>query len=182
MIQKWKNVGKEKIGDYRIFNVEAHVNVSPKSGRSHTFYVINSDDWVNVVPLTADNKVVLIHQYRHGIDAVTIEIPGGMVDEDENPQTAAQRELREETGFDAEAYIHIGTVAPNPAILNNRTFTYLARNAVQVDRQALDGTEDIAVELVDLAAIPDMIRSGRIVHSLVVAAFYHLENYLRQSS
>jgi 8-oxo-dGTP pyrophosphatase MutT (NUDIX family) len=124
----------------------------------------------------------MIHQYRHGTAEVTLEIPGGMVDDHEvDPAAAVRRVLLEETGYAAEEIIHIGTVHPNPAFLDNQCHTYLARNVRWQQPLELDGSEDIAVELVPLVDVPELIRNGRITHALVVAAFYHYENYCRLS-
>ncbi|UCG25077.1 MAG: NUDIX hydrolase, partial [Chloroflexota bacterium] len=102
----------------------------------------------------------------------------GMVDEtDESPMVSARRELQEETGYLADEYIHIGTVTPNPAILNNRCHTFLARNARLVSRPHMDGSEDIQTDLVDAAEIPGLITSGQINHALVIAAFYFYNHY-----
>jgi len=153
---------------------------SPESGSAHDFFVLDAPDWVNVIPLTPDEKVVCVRQYRAGTDTVTLEIPGGMIDPgDPTPTAAAAREMREETGYLASRYEDLGVVAPNPAIQSNRCHTICAVDAYRDGPQALDGSEVIDVELVDLADIPSLIMSGRITHSLVVAAFYLLDKTLR---
>jgi ADP-ribose pyrophosphatase len=174
MIKKWTKTKQEVLHNYRIVNVRADSSISPRTGKEHTFYVIESPDWVNILPITADNHVVLIRQYRHGNDEITLEVPGGMVDAGEEPQTAAERELREETGYASDDVIYSGNVAPNPALFNNTCYSFVARNARLVGAQAFDGTEDIAVELVPLADIPALIRNGTIRHALTVTAFHFL--------
>ncbi|MCP4428991.1 MAG: NUDIX hydrolase [Chloroflexi bacterium] len=178
MVQQWKKLASEKLADYRIFSIWQDKRLSPRTGREHQFFVLDSNDWINVIPLTAAGKVVLIHQFRHGTGEVTIEIPGGIVDgEDGDPAVAARRELLEETGYEADDIIHIGTVAPNPAFLNNQCHTYLATNARWTQPPQFDGAEDIAVEEVALADVAELIGNGRITHALVVAAFYHFDRY-----
>lgn len=178
MVQNWKKLASKQLADYRIFTVRQDRRVSPRTGREHDFFVLDADDWVNVIPLTPEGKVVLIHQFRHGTGEVTVEIPGGIVDlADGDPSVAARRELLEETGYEADEIIHIGTVDPNPAFLNNKCHTYLALNARWVQTPQFDGAEDIAVEEADLADVTGMIGDGRITHALVVTAFYHLERY-----
>ncbi|MBK7894436.1 MAG: NUDIX hydrolase [Anaerolineaceae bacterium] len=180
MVEDWEKLDSEEIANYRIFKMRKDVRRSPRTGNEHSFFVLESPDWVNVVALTAENQVVLIHQFRHGTAEITLEIPGGMVDPHENdPAEAIRRELLEETGYAAEEIIHIGTVAPNPAFLNNRCHTYLALNARWQQEPQFDGAEDIAVELVPIAEIAGLIGNGRITHALVVAAFYHYDNYLK---
>jgi 8-oxo-dGTP pyrophosphatase MutT (NUDIX family) len=178
MVEPWEKVNSEYLGDFRIFRIRADNSRSPRTGDVHRFFVLESPDWVNVIPLTPAGNVVMIHQFRHGSEEVTLEIPGGMVDvEDGDPAVSSARELREETGYEADAIIHLGTVAPNPAFLDNRCHHYLALNARRVADPRLDGAEDIAFEEVPLAAVPDLIRAGRITHSLTVSAFYYLGLY-----
>jgi 8-oxo-dGTP pyrophosphatase MutT (NUDIX family) len=139
------------------------------------FTVFDFGDWVNIIPLTPEGKVVMIRQYRLGARRETLEIPGGLIsEEDLDPGEAALREMIEETGYHSDDIVHIGTVQPNPAIQSNRCFTYLARNAVPSSAQSLDPTEDIVVELVDKDDVCRMISTHAITHGLVVAAFAHL--------
>ncbi len=183
MIQPWQKLHRQHTGDFRIFDLFTDTSRSPVTGKAHTFFVLSTGDWVNVIPLTPQNEVVMVRQFRHGIEELTLEIPGGMVDKtDGDAAAAAHRELLEETGYQGEAYLHIGTVASNPAILDNRTHTYLAQNTCCVAPQALDGTEEIAIELIPLADVSELIRCGRITHALVVAAFYHLDNHFRHNA
>ena len=134
---------------------------------AHRFFVLEFFDWVNVVPVTPAGEVVLVRQYRHGIQSPSLEIPGGTLDRrDEDPRAAAARELLEETGYQAEALETLGRVAANPAIQNNYCHLYLARDAVQVAEQDLDTTEDIRVETAPLSQVRELIHSGEIVHSL----------------
>jgi len=182
MVKDWEKLNSEEIANYRIFKMRRDMRRSPRTGAEHSFFVLQSPDWVNVVALTPENQVVMIHQFRHGTERVTLEIPGGMVDPHENdPAETARRELLEETGYAAEQVIPIGTVHPNPAFLDNTCYTYLALNARWQQEPQFDGAEDIAVELVPIEEIAGMVGNGRITHALVVAAFYHYENYIRQS-
>jgi len=179
MVEKWEKLNSEPLANYRIFRTRKDTRRSPRTGDIHHFYVLDSPDWVNVIPLTADNKVVMIHQFRHGREKITLEIPGGVVDpEDDTPAETARRELLEETGYEVVHMIHIGTVDPNPAFLNNRCYTYLALGAHKTQEPQFDGAEDIAVEEIPLGDIPRLIGDGRVSHALVVAAFYHYENFV----
>jgi 8-oxo-dGTP pyrophosphatase MutT (NUDIX family) len=180
MVEDWEKLDSEQIANYRIFKMRRDVCRSPRTGEEHSFFVLESPDWVNVVALTPEYQVVMIHQFRHGTAEITLEIPGGMVDAHEtDPTDAIRRELLEETGYAADEIIHIGTVQPNPAFLTNQCHTYLARNARWQQAPQFDGAEDIAVELIPIEEIAGLIGNGRITHALVVAAFYHYENYKR---
>jgi ADP-ribose pyrophosphatase len=167
----WKLVSAELILRRRIFNVWQQRRRSPRTGREHDFDVLETSDWVNVVPVTPDRRVILVRQFRHGIGQTTLEVPAGLIDpEDASPSHAGARELREETGYGAADLIPLAVVHPNPALQNNRCHIFLARDARRVGEVQWDGTEEIAVELVPVAEIGARIDSGEISHALAVTA------------
>ena len=135
-----------------------------------------------MIPLTSDNDVVLIRQYRHGTRTITLEIPGGVIEGNDSPEEAARRELREETGYQASDMHLLGHVHPNPAFLDNICYTYLARDVSIVGEQEQDEREDIEVMLKPVEEIPSLIREGEITHSLILAAFYRFFMDLSSSS
>jgi len=173
-IKPWKVLKSNLDHSYRVFRVRTDHSQSPRTGREHKFFVLESCPWVNVIPLTKDKEVVLIHQYRHGIRKVTLEIPGGLVDPGRTPLEAAQKELLEETGCSASRWTDLGWVHPNPAILDNRCYTYIAHDVDYSGAQQLDDAEDIQTCLHPLSQVPSLIRNGDITHALVLAAFYRL--------
>ena len=147
------------------------------------FTVLEFGDWVNIIPVTKDGNIVMIRQWRHGVQRECLEIPGGLIsDEDADPGYAAAREMQEETGYHSDNIIHIGTVEPNPAIQTNKCHTYLAADAYLNTQQNLDPTEAIRVELVKKEHIYRMISSCEIAHGLVVAAFAYLMLYEKGKS
>jgi len=168
----WKVISSRRDKSYHVFNLRTDRALSPRTGMEHNFFILESSPWVNVIPLTPENEVVMINQYRHGIQQVTLEIPGGLVESGDTPEDAARRELREETGYEGEEMILLGSVHPNPAIQDNDCYTYLARNVFPAGCQEQDDKEDIKVVLYPLLEIPRLIREGSITHSLVIAAFY----------
>ncbi|HEV3468370.1 MAG TPA: NUDIX hydrolase [Pyrinomonadaceae bacterium] len=173
----WERESSERVADCRVFKVRRDLSKDPRTGRTHDFYVIEAPDWINVVPLTARDEVVLIEQYRHGTTELSLEIPGGMVDGDESPLDAAARELVEETGYAARELIPLGRTRPNPALQDNWLHTFLARGAEYRHEPVCAGTEQTAVRLVPVAEIPRLIAGGAITHSLVVAGFHLLWLY-----
>jgi len=152
MLRPWRTLESEALGDYSVFRLRRDHNESQMSGATRDFFVLEAPAWINIIPLTAEGKVVLIRQYRHGTREFTLEIPGGMTDpEDASVAAAARREMLEETGYDSDDIVEIGALTPNPAIQNNRIHSFLARSARRVGEQDLQGTEEIDLELVDLA-------------------------------
>jgi ADP-ribose pyrophosphatase len=171
----WRRRSSEIIADCRVFQVRRDISVSPHHGSEHDFFVLESSDWINIIPLTANDEVVMIEQYRHGSEDVTLEIPGGMVDAGESPVEAATREMLEETGYAAAGeVINLGKVRPNPAIHNNWIHTFLARDAQHKQAPVFESTEHTVVRLVPLANIPQLIACGAINHALVVVGFHWL--------
>lgn len=181
MIEPWKRIDKRTDYDCGFFQVEVHRSVSPQTGRDHPFYILSTRDWINVVALTPEKKVILVSQYRHGSGEVGLETPGGAVDpRDASPLEAAKRELREETGYEADHWFPLGSVQPNPAILDNLCHYYLALDARHAGPLELDEAEELEVVLEDLDKVPGLIRGGRIRHALVVTAFHLLDLFRKQ--
>lgn len=171
MIKEWELLESKVDKDYRVFRIQSEIAMSPRTNKVGTFYTIDTRDWVNVIPVTPEGKIVMIRQYRHGSREVTLEIPGGLVDEDD-PGRAATRELLEETGYAGDPAQSLGFVNPNPAIFNNLCHTYLIENAREVSEKMLDPDEDIEVVLTPPEHIPGIIADGGINHSLVIVAFH----------
>ncbi len=145
-------------------------------------FVLDFDcDWATVVPLTADNQVVMERQYRHGVQKTLLEIPGGVIDvEDASPLEAAKRELLEETGYSSEKFIQIGKVYPNPANQTNSIYYFLALDVTKVAGQHLDETEEIEVILKPLEEVICLARNGELVQSLQVSALFFALAYLNR--
>jgi 8-oxo-dGTP pyrophosphatase MutT (NUDIX family) len=169
----WRLGARLPGADYRVFRT-AFVDGEHPRGMTKRFSVIEAVDWVNVIALTPQDEVVLIRQYRVGTEQVCLEIPGGMVDAGEDARSAAARELVEETGYTSTDWRHLGTTAPNPAIMNNHLHSYLALGARRTSEPHLDGNEVISVSTVPLPEVTRLLRTGAIDHALVVAAFGHL--------
>jgi len=138
------------------------------------YYVMEFTDWVNVLPITRDGKVILIEQYRHAVGEVCLEIPGGALHYglNEDPKVAALRELREETGYTPGEIRLVGKAYPNPALQNNQIWTYVALDCEKTGEQELDPFEDIDVRLVEFPELFELIKKGQIKHSLVIQAIH----------
>lgn len=179
-VTAWKRLSFEQIADCRVFQVRRDVSVNPRDGSVHDFYCIEAPDWINIIPLTANDEVVMIEQYRHGAGEISLEIPGGMIDEGESARDAALRELLEETGYLAPRTIALGRSRPNPAIQQNWIHIFLAPDASYHRAPQFDGTEHTVVRLIPLSDVPALISDGTINHALVIVAFYRFWLYQQQ--
>jgi ADP-ribose pyrophosphatase len=174
----WRELAREPVADCKVFSVERSIAASPVDGAQHSFYRIHSSSWAQIVPITKDGRVVLVRQYRHGAERITLEIPAGLVDPGEEPMHAALRECLEETGYRARNAVSLGVVTPNPALFSNRLYAYLATDVELVSEIRNIGTERTEVVLVPVGQLPDMILRGDIDHALVVATLWrYLHEY-----
>ncbi|MGN6555181.1 MAG: NUDIX hydrolase [Verrucomicrobiota bacterium] len=180
MIRPWKTIRSRPLGDFRIFSIRSDSKVSPRTGKEHDFYIIDSVNWVNVVAITPDQQLVMVEQYRHGSNTVELEIPGGIMDaSDLTPELTGQRELREETGFEGENARILGQTYANPAIMSNKCFTVLIESCRCVHPVEFDSGEDLITRLVPIAEIPHLVASGKILHPLVVVGLSFFDLWQR---
>ena len=170
----WRLGARHPGHDYKIFRTERRDGTNPRTGATTRFSLIEAGDWVNVIALTTGGEVVMLRQYRPGIDRVCLEIPGGMIEPGEDPVAAGLRELAEETGYTGGAAELIGKVAPNPAIQNNTLYTVLVTGVALTQPPAPDPGEVLAMHTSPLSEVTRQIRDGEIEHALVVVAFAHL--------
>lgn len=169
----WETLERECHAHYSIFTLWTVRRRHPTRDQLGEFVVLEAPPWVNIVPITTDGQVVFVEQYRHGIDALTVEIPGGMVAPGEDPRSAAERECREETGYAAEEPAQLlGISYPNPAFLTNICYSYLWRGCRRVAEPQWDRHEELAVRLVPVEEVPELVRRGYIRHSLVLLALF----------
>ncbi len=172
MVKPWKRRRIELLQNTRILDLFEVTDVSPYSQKEHSFVYIDSARWVNMVPVTEQGDVVMIRQYRHGSQDVTLEIPGGMVDDGEEPSRAAVRECHEETGYRAESVSSLGELNPNPALFNNCLHTFFGFVSEGGARVHVSETERTAVELVPIGDLKPLLLDGSIDHALVCATLW----------
>jgi 8-oxo-dGTP pyrophosphatase MutT (NUDIX family) len=180
MIRPWQKISSKLLGNFKIFTIRTDRKISPRNQSEHDFFVIDSNNWVNVIAVTPDQKLVMVEQYRHGSNTVELEIPGGMIDaKDSSPVAAGVRELREETGYEGMDARILGEIFPNPAIMSNVCYTVLVENCRLTHPVEFDHGEDLITRLVPVADIPRLVADKKISHSLVAVALYHFELWQR---
>ncbi len=171
----WTLLGSRYVREYRVLRVREDRYRFEPSGGETDFVVCESADWVLVIPFTADDQVVLVRQYRHGIRQVVLEVPGGIVDGEESPQETAARELQEETGYVAEDIQVIGRLMPNPALNSAYCHVAVATGCRLAAEPSPDPWEKIEVALYPQDQIRSLVRAGDLCHAQVIAAFALLE-------
>ncbi|MEE2756991.1 MAG: NUDIX hydrolase [Myxococcota bacterium] len=173
---EWEKLARTVGDDFKIFSVYRQDAIHRASGRRGQFTVVDSPDWVNVIPITADEEVIFVRQYRHGTGEISLEIPGGLVDPGESFLDAGLRELTEETGYVSEHASLMSIIEPNPAFMNNRCGLIIAYPVSPTGQQELDTNEVIEVVRYPLNEVSKLIANGVIRHTLVISAFYMLEH------
>jgi 8-oxo-dGTP pyrophosphatase MutT (NUDIX family) len=179
--ESWTRIESTEIADCRVFKVREDICKRVSEDIRHNFFVIENPDWVNIIAVTKDEMVVLIEQFRHGTEEIILEIPGGMIDKGEKPESAARRELAEETGFEAEEFIYLGKSRPNPAIQNNTIFHFLAKDCIKSQNTNFDEHESLITKLVPYNSVKNLILNAEITHALAIAGFYYSDLYFNKS-
>ena len=174
-LEKWPVNSTRNIFSSRIVEINGRMSVNPRNGIENEYYIADFPDWANIIALTPEKEIVLIKQYRHGTQKIEVEIPGGCVDPGEDPLDGAIRELEEETGYIGENPQYIGKVSPNPSFQSNYCHSILLENARPGGMQKLDDGEDIEVFTASLEDVENLIESGELSNSMVIAALYLLK-------
>lgn len=177
---RWEKLGHTVLARTRVFDLHSVRYRHPRRGTERDFVVMRPPGWVNVVALTTDQQLVLVRQFRFGVDDFTIEIPGGLMNAGEGPAETAARELREETGFVGREARLLGRVQPNPAIQANLSYIVLITDAQRTSATEWDADEEIAITTSPVDEVLAAARRGEIAHSLVLSALFLFEPYWQE--
>ncbi len=174
----WKDLERRKLQSCRIFDLYEVKRLSPV-GRERGFYLLHAPDWITVIPVlkneAGEECFLMVEQFRHGSSNLTMEFPAGIVDHGESPETAALRELTEETGYSAGKIVSLGAVSPNPAFMDNRTHTFAAFDLELSGEQNLDDDEFIHFHILPAAVVQAEMGTGRYSNGVMMTAlaFYN---------
>ena len=170
--QRWKKITSKKVFEDRWFKARADACQFPDGRIIDPYYVVELPNWANAVVVTSNNEIVLVKQYRYPVDAVTLELPGGVINDDEDPMLAALRETQEETGYTSNQIQLICKTAPNPAINDNTAYFYLIENAVPTAHTNPDFFEDIEVVLYSKSDFIQLLQQNKIMHGVQLGPIY----------
>lgn len=166
----WEVVRQDDRGDFDIFSVRTMHARSPEDGSVHEFNLACAPDGVAVIAVTPDDQLVMVEQWRHPVQRVTLELPAGTVDEGERPEAAGVRELREETGYAGGKPECIGAAVLNPSWQNTRVHAVVVRGARRAGDKELDDAEETGVRCIPVAQVRRMVAAGEIDSATTVSA------------
>ena len=172
---RWQKLAHTLLAKTRVFDLHSTRYRHPVRETERDFVVAHPPDWVNVIALTPENRIVLVRQFRFGIDEFSLEIPGGVMHAGEDPVVAGLRELREETGFAGATARLLGSVHPNPAIQSNRCHFVFVEHAVASQPLEWDADEEIEITTLPVEEVYALAHRGGITHGLVLDALMLFE-------
>ena len=165
-VKPWTVLSTERLLECPVFAVERTQSQSPVDESVHDFYRLQCVDWAQIIPVTENNEVVMVRQFRHGSGELSLEVPAGLIDPGEAPIAAAARECLEETGYQSAAVQPFGVLRPNPALFANYLHTFVAFDVQKVADIAQSATEHTEVELVPAERISELLLQGVVDHAL----------------
>ena len=172
-ILKWQKLASKYLVREKWATLRVDTCELPNGTVKDDYYVLEYPNWVNAIALTRENKIIMVRQYRFAAEIVSLEVPGGVIDEGEDPETAIKRELLEETGYSFETCELIATLYPNPATSTNKTFTYLLKGGLKTHDQHLDEHEILNVEEYTIEEVKQLLADNKIDQALHAAALFY---------
>ena len=166
----WKRISSERLLENPYFNVRSDRLELPDGAVKENYYVIERPDAAIVFPVTEDGEVILVRQYRPPLEMMELGLPAGLIEPGEEPETAARRELSEETGYTGGGWEALGSLASSPSLKDNWAYLFLARGVTRSSEQDLDEYERLDLVRMSLEELPEFVYSGGIVSSSGVAA------------
>lgn len=176
--EDWRILESSVVIDTPFLRLRRDAVALPDGTTIDEYYVRESRGFVVIFALTQDGDVLLVRQYKHGIGRKLLELPAGIIDEGEEPEEAARRELAEETGYTAPRWERVRVFVTDPTNSTSLAYLYLAEGAVRTQDQDLDPTEQIAVERCTFEGLEQKIADGPIDSVAHVASIYTVKAYL----
>ena len=172
-IQRWKTIKSQLVFDNQWCQVRQDEVELPNGKVIDDFFVNVRPDIVLVLAVTPQREIIFVRQYRHGVNEILLELPAGSFNsQTEDSQSAAARELEEETGYVAQQLTHLATLYDNPVKDTNEIHLFLAQNAQPSGIQQLDVTEDVEIVLIPVENVLQKISTGKICVCGTIAALF----------
>lgn len=169
---RWKTLSSKYIYNDRWFRARADSCQFPDGRILEPYYVVELPDWCNVILVTKEERVILVRQYRHGIGQTIFELPGGVIEKNEDPKLAAKREMEEETGYTSDDIEFLMKLSSNPSLHTNTAYFFLVRNAVAIDTINPDLFEDIDIVSFSKEEIIEFVNGDQTKHGVQVGPIY----------
>jgi 8-oxo-dGTP pyrophosphatase MutT (NUDIX family) len=170
---KWKILTSEYISRHKYFTARRDKCETPDGNIVEEYFVVELPLTVCAVALTEEGEVLMVKQYRHPIEEVLLEVPGGFVDKGETAEQAIKRELKEETGYEFSSYTYVGKIAANPGVLNNFTDFYLVKGGKKTSEQNLDKNEEVEIEKIPVAELKRLFLENKIMQATHNSCVYY---------
>lgn len=170
-VREWSRVESKVVANYNVFGVRRHTAESPRTGELHEFHVVDVPPCVIAIAFAADGRLVMVEQFRHGVQRVSLEFPAGVTEAGEDPVSAALRELEEETGYCSGAAEVLGAFDADPALQTTAITVVLVRGCEASGQRDPDSGEDLAVRLVTPGELGELIRGGTVRSGPMIAAW-----------
>ena len=177
----FKSLTSEYLSRHTYFTARKDSYETPTGKIVDPYYVVELPTCVCGMAVTEENEVIMVSQYRYPVDEVLIELPGGFVDQGEQPQQAIERELMEETGYTFSSFHYLGITAGNPGVLNNFTHMFLALGGRRTHSQTLDSNEEIELVLKPVEEVKQMLHRHEIVQSMHALCLFHGFNFMESN-
>jgi len=171
---KWETLSSEYLARETWFTVRRDTCKRSDGKIVNNYYVFEFPEWATAFAVTEEGKILMTRQYRHAINEVCIELPGGCVDAtDKSYEDAIRRELLEETGYQFADVVPLGKISANPSTNSNLMHMFLATGGKKVKEQSLDDNEEIEIIELSFDELKQLIDENKILQAMHMSTIWY---------